>query len=95
MSVVRTKYIGAELQYDGLEEVKVRVDKKCRCDCRVKEEVLNTHISSNNYPRRWFSLYFPFDRIVMPLSGTWHMNAAANARTSKRPAFATPGQALG
>ena len=39
MSVVRTKYIGAELQYDGLEEVKVRVDKKCRCDCRVKEEV--------------------------------------------------------
>ena len=39
MSVVRTKYVGAELQYDGLEEVKVRVDKKCRCDCRVKEEV--------------------------------------------------------
>lgn len=57
MSVVRTKYIGAELQYDGLEEVKVRVDKKCRCDCRVKEEVLNTHISSNNYPRRWFFFY--------------------------------------
>ena len=40
MSVVRTKYVGAELQYDGLEEVKVRVDKKCRCDCKVKEEVL-------------------------------------------------------
>ena len=42
MSVVRTKYEGAELQYDGLEEVKVRVDKKCRCDCRVKEEVQST-----------------------------------------------------
>ena len=41
MSVVRTKFVGAELQYDGLEEVKVRVDKKCRCDCRVKEEVRN------------------------------------------------------
>jgi len=41
MSVVRTKYVGSELQYDGLEEVKVRVDKKCRCDCRVKEEDCN------------------------------------------------------
>ena len=43
MSVVRTRYVGAELQYDGLMEVKVKVDKKCRCDCRVKEEVLNTY----------------------------------------------------
>lgn len=42
MSVVRTRYVGAELQYDGLMEVKVKVDKKCRCDCRVKEEDCNT-----------------------------------------------------
>ena len=50
MSVVRTKYVGAELQYDGLEEVKVRVDKKCRCDCRVKEEVQCTkHIHCITY----------------------------------------------
>ena len=39
MSVVRTKYVGGQLLYDGLEEIYVQVDKACRCQCRVKKEV--------------------------------------------------------
>jgi hypothetical protein len=46
LSVVRTKYKGELLQYDGKQKVMVKKDKKCACDCKVKQEVRLVQLSS-------------------------------------------------